>query len=146
MSDNFPAWYYGPNGESQVFHRLAHVPEGWADAPIPGVSYDKTQSTGEAAAVSDLNGALKAAEARADKAEAKVEELSDALKATKDQIVGYQVQLQEANARGDLAVEAAGKEVADLKAAHAAEIAAFQKDVAELKAKAAKPAEAPAKK
>lgn len=30
---SFPAWFYGPNGESQMFQRREDVPEGWADSP-----------------------------------------------------------------------------------------------------------------
>ncbi len=29
----FPAWFYGPNGESGVFDGAADVPEGWRDSP-----------------------------------------------------------------------------------------------------------------
>lgn len=33
MSDQFPGWYYGPNGESQIFNSIEEVPEGWEDHP-----------------------------------------------------------------------------------------------------------------
>lgn len=35
MSDkqNWPAWFYGPNGQSQVFENEKDVPSGWADHP-----------------------------------------------------------------------------------------------------------------
>lgn len=29
----FPQWFYGPSGESQIFHSSDEVPEGWADTP-----------------------------------------------------------------------------------------------------------------
>lgn len=32
MAD-WPAWFYGPNGEAAVFERPADVPPGWADEP-----------------------------------------------------------------------------------------------------------------
>ncbi len=32
-SQKWPAWHYGPNGESGVFNNLDEVPEGWADTP-----------------------------------------------------------------------------------------------------------------
>lgn len=30
---NWPAWFYGPKGEAQVFDSQADVPEGWASHP-----------------------------------------------------------------------------------------------------------------
>jgi len=33
QNSNFPAWYYGPDGESQIFDREEDVPEGWTDHP-----------------------------------------------------------------------------------------------------------------
>lgn len=30
---NWPAWFYGPNGESEIFQHPADVPEGWLDDP-----------------------------------------------------------------------------------------------------------------
>lgn len=32
-NDEFPAYYYGPNGQSQLFQHAAEVPEGWRDHP-----------------------------------------------------------------------------------------------------------------
>lgn len=29
----WPAWFYGPNGEAQIFERSEDVPEGWLDDP-----------------------------------------------------------------------------------------------------------------
>ncbi len=29
----FPGWFYGPNGEAQIFDREEDVPEGWKDHP-----------------------------------------------------------------------------------------------------------------
>lgn len=29
----WPAWFYGPNGEAEIFNRPAEVPEGWHDSP-----------------------------------------------------------------------------------------------------------------
>ena len=31
--DTFPRWMYGPEGQSEVFHRAADVPAGWVDHP-----------------------------------------------------------------------------------------------------------------
>lgn len=34
MSDkNFPSYYYGPNGEGQIFEKKEDVPSGWKDTP-----------------------------------------------------------------------------------------------------------------
>lgn len=33
MKDSWPAWYYGPNGASQIFATEGEVPAGWADHP-----------------------------------------------------------------------------------------------------------------
>lgn len=35
MSDhkNWPAWHYGPGGESAIFECSADVPDGWKDSP-----------------------------------------------------------------------------------------------------------------
>lgn len=33
MSDKWPAWYYGPNGASQIFETEGEVPAGWVDHP-----------------------------------------------------------------------------------------------------------------
>lgn len=34
MNDNkWPAWFYGPNGQSDVFESADEVPEGWQDHP-----------------------------------------------------------------------------------------------------------------
>lgn len=32
-SDQWPGWFYGPNGEAQVFQNADEVPEGWFDSP-----------------------------------------------------------------------------------------------------------------
>lgn len=32
MAD-FPAWFYGPNGEAEIFATADDIPEGWADTP-----------------------------------------------------------------------------------------------------------------
>jgi hypothetical protein len=29
----WPAWYFGPNGQKAVFHRIEDVPVGWKDNP-----------------------------------------------------------------------------------------------------------------
>lgn len=31
--DEFPSWYYGPNGEAEIFQSADEVPEGWLDHP-----------------------------------------------------------------------------------------------------------------
>lgn len=33
MSDKFPTWRYGPNGQADVFECEADVPKGWQDHP-----------------------------------------------------------------------------------------------------------------
>lgn len=30
---SWPAWYYGPNGQSEIFNSEEEVPEGWHDHP-----------------------------------------------------------------------------------------------------------------
>lgn len=30
---SFPAWFYGPNGEAEIFESQAQVPAGWLDDP-----------------------------------------------------------------------------------------------------------------
>lgn len=30
---NWPAWFYGPDGEAGIFERKEDVPKGWADSP-----------------------------------------------------------------------------------------------------------------
>lgn len=36
----WPAWFYGPDGERKVFQGPDEVPEGWQDSPRPKVSGD----------------------------------------------------------------------------------------------------------
>lgn len=31
--DEFPRWYYGPNGAADVFQSAEEVPEGWVEHP-----------------------------------------------------------------------------------------------------------------
>lgn len=31
--DLFPGWFYGPNGEAEIFQKAEDVPKGWEDAP-----------------------------------------------------------------------------------------------------------------
>lgn len=33
MTDKFPSWAYGPNGQSGIFECEADVPTGWQDHP-----------------------------------------------------------------------------------------------------------------
>lgn len=33
MDEEFPRWFYGPNGEADVFQSADEVPEGWLDHP-----------------------------------------------------------------------------------------------------------------
>lgn len=36
-NSSWPAWYYGPNGEAEIFQSKAEVPTGWKDHPFnPG--------------------------------------------------------------------------------------------------------------
>lgn len=30
---NWPAWFFGPGGESKIFNKPEDVPKGWADHP-----------------------------------------------------------------------------------------------------------------
>lgn len=30
---SWPAWYYGPKGEAQIFEKVEDVPKGWQDNP-----------------------------------------------------------------------------------------------------------------
>jgi len=32
--DYWPCWYYGPNGEAEIFDAPAEVPEGWQTTPF----------------------------------------------------------------------------------------------------------------
>lgn len=40
MADNFPAWFYGPNGQSQIFNSEDEIPKGWVDHPAKVSSKD----------------------------------------------------------------------------------------------------------
>ena len=33
QSESWPAWFYGPEGQSELFQNHDEVPEGWADHP-----------------------------------------------------------------------------------------------------------------
>lgn len=33
IDNSWPAWYHGPNGQSEIFDRAEDVPEGWVDHP-----------------------------------------------------------------------------------------------------------------
>ena len=48
MSD-FPAWFYGPNGEAEIFEAAEQVPAGWADAPGKVKTVDAPEETGDSA-------------------------------------------------------------------------------------------------
>lgn len=37
----WPAWFYGPKGESGIFDRKEDVPKGWADTPAKFAKADK---------------------------------------------------------------------------------------------------------
>lgn len=37
---NFPAWYYGPEGEARIFSEEDDVPKGWKDRPFAEVGPD----------------------------------------------------------------------------------------------------------
>jgi hypothetical protein len=41
---SYPAWFYGPHGQSQVFHNEADVPEGWQDHPSKVITPERTGS------------------------------------------------------------------------------------------------------
>lgn len=40
---SWPAWYYGPNGESQMFEKAEDVPKGWQDDPNKFKARAKTE-------------------------------------------------------------------------------------------------------
>lgn len=40
-TQNFPAWFYGPNGESQIFQSEGEIPSGWQDHPS---KHEKTKT------------------------------------------------------------------------------------------------------
>jgi hypothetical protein len=44
MKNDFPAWYYGPEGQSDVFERAEDVPEGWQDHPSKVITPERTGS------------------------------------------------------------------------------------------------------
>lgn len=33
MTEHFPSWRYGPNGQAKIFNAAAEVPDGWHDHP-----------------------------------------------------------------------------------------------------------------
>lgn len=41
---SYPAWFYGPNGESRVFHGDGDVPDGWQDHPSKVITPERTGS------------------------------------------------------------------------------------------------------
>lgn len=43
-TDSYPAWFYGPNGQSQIFQSDGEVPEGWQDHPSKVITPEKTGS------------------------------------------------------------------------------------------------------
>ncbi len=50
--ENWPAWYYGPNGEAEIFESVDDVPEGWLDHPSKhetgeGIDADKLGNTAQ---------------------------------------------------------------------------------------------------
>jgi hypothetical protein len=45
MAD-WPAWFYGPNGEAEIFASEADVPDGWRDTPAPAVDAPETPKRG----------------------------------------------------------------------------------------------------
>jgi hypothetical protein len=57
---NFPAWRYGPNGQSQIFQSESEVPKGWEDHPskVGGKAGGGTQT-----ARASANGKVSEAEA-----------------------------------------------------------------------------------
>jgi hypothetical protein len=44
MRNDFPAWFYGPNGQSQICQSEADVPEGWQDHPSKVITPERTGS------------------------------------------------------------------------------------------------------
>lgn len=44
----FPAWFYGPNGEAEIFHGAEQVPAGWVDHPAKlGQKEDAAEPTAQ---------------------------------------------------------------------------------------------------
>lgn len=58
--NDFPAWYYGPEGQQQVFQRAEDVPEGWQDHPskviTPAKTGGKAVETGDQSNTLDAHG------------------------------------------------------------------------------------------
>lgn len=44
MKSDWPAWRYGPNGQSEVFTETSAVPEGWEDHPSKVITPERTGS------------------------------------------------------------------------------------------------------
>lgn len=51
---NWPAWYYGPNGEAEVFSAKADVPKGWADHPSKAAKAAEAAKDVKKSAADDL--------------------------------------------------------------------------------------------
>jgi hypothetical protein len=41
---SYPAWFYGPNGQSEIFQHDGEVPAGWQDHPSKVITPEKTGS------------------------------------------------------------------------------------------------------
>jgi hypothetical protein len=41
---SYPAWFYGPNGQSRIFQHDSEVPAGWQDHPSKVITPEKTGS------------------------------------------------------------------------------------------------------
>jgi hypothetical protein len=53
MNDGFPAWRYGPNGQSEIFNSAIEVPDGWTDTPPAQADwFDPFQTSDEVSAPS----------------------------------------------------------------------------------------------
>lgn len=43
---NWPAWYYGPEGQSAIFEAASEVPEGWQDTPAAFATQEQEPAQG----------------------------------------------------------------------------------------------------
>lgn len=38
MTSQFPAWFYGPDGQARIFDCAEDIPAGWVDAPCKAIA------------------------------------------------------------------------------------------------------------
>lgn len=69
MTDKFPGWRYGPNGQEGIFQSEADVPKGWTDNPN---DFKKDDDEGDGGAGGDADFDRAAAVAKLEAAGVKV--------------------------------------------------------------------------